>query len=119
MRLGLRYVAGLRAEAAARIVAARTRAPFAERGRPRGARGAAPRTSSTRWPSSARSPRIDPAAGRGAPALWQVAALERDPRSLFAGAPPPAGAFAAAEMTPLEETLADYRASGITHRART
>jgi error-prone DNA polymerase len=42
-----------------------------------------------------------------------VAALERDPRSLFAGAPPAPGASPLAEMSPLEETLADYRASGL------
>ena len=49
-------------------------------------------------------------------ALWQMAAVERDPRSLFAGAPPP-GADAGSplpELSPLETTLADYRTSGIT-----
>src|SRR5690606_27851424 len=52
------------------------------------------------------------ARGRRA-ALWQVAALERDPRSLFAGAPPPDEPSPLPEMTPLEATLADYRASGL------
>jgi error-prone DNA polymerase len=42
-----------------------------------------------------------------------VAAVERDPRSLFAGVAPPAGDAPLEEMSPLEETLADYRASGI------
>ena len=56
---------------------------------------------------------LDPAAATRRSALWQVAALERDPRSLFAGAAPPPGASPLEEMTPLEETLADYRASGM------
>jgi error-prone DNA polymerase len=43
-----------------------------------------------------------------------VAALERDPASLFAGAPPPPGPSPLSELTPFEETLADYRASGLT-----
>ena len=70
---------------------------------------------------------------RGAPdgrrdALWQVAALERDPRSLFAGreiARPAKPANAPQTSTPrttsplqamneIEETLADYRLSGLT-----
>jgi error-prone DNA polymerase len=56
---------------------------------------------------------VDPAAATRRSALWQVAALERDPRSLFAGAAPPPGPSPLEEMTPLEETLADYRASGV------
>jgi len=67
---------------------------------------------------------------RGAPksrrsALWQVAALERDPRSLFAGraiarsAPASTRPSAVPQsplppMTEIEETLADYRLSGLT-----
>ncbi len=69
---------------------------------------------------------------RGAPAtrrdaLWQVAALERDPRSLFAGreiakptsrkAPttsPTSPTSPLAPMSEIEETLADYRLSGLT-----
>ncbi len=56
-------------------------------------------------------------------ALWQVAALERDPRSLFAGralARPAAGNARDADASPLrplsalEETLADYRLAGLT-----
>ncbi len=52
-------------------------------------------------------------------ALWQVAALERDPRSLFAGralarpslSPVPSPL---PPLHPIEETLADYRLSGLT-----
>jgi error-prone DNA polymerase len=57
---------------------------------------------------------VDAAAGRRRSALWQVAALERDPRSLFAGASPPAADSPLEEMTPFEETLADYRVAGLT-----
>jgi len=56
--------------------------------------------------------------GLGAPtrrsALWQVAALERDPDSLFAGLAPASEASPLPEMAPIETTLADYRVSGIT-----
>jgi error-prone DNA polymerase len=57
---------------------------------------------------------IDPRAAERRSALWQVAALERDPRSLFAGVAPRAEPSPLPEMTPFEETLADYRASGMT-----
>ena len=46
--------------------------------------------------------------------LWQVAALERDPDSLFAGLPPDDTASPLPEMSAFEETLADYRHSGLT-----
>ena len=44
-----------------------------------------------------------------------MAALERDPTSLFAGVPPPgpgAGGSPLPEMSPLETTFADYRIAG-------
>jgi len=61
-------------------------------------------------------------------ALWQVSALERDPRSLFAGrpisrpsprpekecSPLPPSASPLPSLRPIEETLADYRLSGLT-----
>jgi error-prone DNA polymerase len=59
---------------------------------------------------------VDPRAGKRRAALWQVGALERDPRSLFAGVSPPD----ADAPSPLEEldalgtTLADYRSTGLT-----
>ena len=58
-------------------------------------------------------------------ALWQAAAVERDPHSLLAGAAPSARARdhsaapddgALPGMTAAEETLADYAASGVTVR---
>ncbi len=54
-----------------------------------------------------------PAARRAA--LWQVAGIERDRTSLFAGQMPrDAGTAPLAEPTPLETTLADYRIAGLT-----
>jgi error-prone DNA polymerase len=53
-------------------------------------------------------------------ALWQVAALERNPRSLFAGraiarsTSPESPESPLPPMTEIEETLADYRLSGLT-----
>jgi error-prone DNA polymerase len=51
-------------------------------------------------------------------ALWQVAAIERDPSSLFAGQMPreetPAARAPLEEMSALETTLADYRMGGLT-----
>ncbi|MCP4907178.1 MAG: DNA polymerase III subunit alpha [bacterium] len=70
--------------------------------------------------------RLRDAPGSRRDALWQVAALERDPRSLFAGReiaratkrpmpvapiPPPSPL---PPMSEIEETLADYRLSGLT-----
>jgi len=47
-------------------------------------------------------------------ALWQAAAVERDPSSLMAGAEPRKTAAPLREMTPVEETHADYRTTGVT-----
>jgi error-prone DNA polymerase len=52
-------------------------------------------------------------AGERRAALWQVAALERDRHSLFAGVPSE-DASPLPEMAPLEATLTDYRRSGLT-----
>jgi error-prone DNA polymerase len=112
VRLGLRYVTGLRAEAGAAIAAERARAPFAS------AADLAARVTLRQGELDALAElgalaSLDPSAASRRSALWQVAAVERDPRSLFAGTPPPAAPSPLAEMTPLEETLADYRASGM------
>ena len=87
LRLGLRYVAGLRAEPGrARRRGAPARALPRRRG-PVRARGAAPRRA--RHARRARRARRRSIRGaRRRAALWQVAALERDPRSLFAGVAP-------------------------------
>jgi error-prone DNA polymerase len=112
VRIPLRYVTGLRAEAGRAIAAERRRAPFA------GAADLAARVPLRQNELDALAELgalagIDPAAASRRSALWQVAAVERDPRSLFAGTPPAAAPSPLAEMTPLEATLADYRASGL------
>ncbi len=133
VRIGLRFVSRLREEAARRLEAERSRAPL---------------TSAADLAQRARLGRaeldtlaelgalagIEPQAAGRRTALWQVAALDRDPDSLFAGtrfaeARAAGSSFAGApfaratpgesecpldEMTPLEETLADYRSSGLT-----
>jgi error-prone DNA polymerase len=113
VRLGLRYAAGLHRESGEAIAAARARAPF---------RGVADLTKRVALRRDALDTlaelgalaSIDPAARTRRGALWQVAALERDPSSLFAGQPPAEAASPLPEMTALEVTLADYRCSGIT-----
>jgi len=116
VRIGLRYVTGLRAEIGERLEVERALTPFASiadlggRCAPRqreldalaelGALGALD-SSAERGTGSRRS------------ALWQVAAVERDPKSLFAGVSPEPSSSPLPEMTPLEETLADYRTAGL------
>ncbi|HEX2485892.1 MAG TPA: error-prone DNA polymerase, partial [Myxococcota bacterium] len=113
VRLGLRYVGGLRADVGERLVAERERAPFTS------AADLAGRVGLRRGELDALAElgslaSVDPTAGTRRAALWQVAALERDPRSLFAGVAPRVERSPLPEMTPFEETLADYRASGMT-----
>jgi len=115
VRLGLRYVRGLSADAGARLVAARAAAPFATLA-DFAARAAPKRHELAALAEAGSLAGIDPAASERRSALWQVAALERDPRSLFAGVPPPdADAPSPLEaLGPLETTLADYRSTGLT-----
>src|SRR5260370_36204267 len=47
-------------------------------------------------------------------AMWNAAAVDRDPDSLLAGVKPRPGAAPLATMSPMDETLADYAATGIT-----
>ncbi|TMB21505.1 MAG: hypothetical protein E6J59_05680, partial [Deltaproteobacteria bacterium] len=107
IRLGLRYVLGLRAEAAARLVAARPFGSVTE---------AAQRGGLTRS-------EIETLAHAGAfaalglarrEALWQAAAVERDPASLLARVRPPRAGAPLPPMTPFEETAADYAATQLT-----
>jgi len=107
IRLGLRYVQGLRAEAAARLVAARPLGSVAEAGQ----RGAL------------RQDELATLAHAGAfaafglarrEALWQAAAVERDPASLLARVRPARSDTPLPPMTPCEETAADYAATHLT-----
>ncbi len=110
LRLGLKYVAGLRAETAARIERERAARPFAS---------IADFTARV----APNHPELDALAYAGAfaafgmgrrAALWQAAAVERDPRGLFAGVEPAAGAVPLAAMDAMAETRADYAATGLT-----
>jgi error-prone DNA polymerase len=47
-------------------------------------------------------------------ALWNAAAVERDPKSLFAGVKPRSAPAPLPAMLPIEETCADYAATGLT-----
>jgi error-prone DNA polymerase len=113
VRLGLRHVTGMRRETALCIESERRRAPF---------RDAADLTARVRL----RRGELEALAELGAlaglgpatrgrrSALWQVAALEREPGSLFAGRPAPPDPCPLPEPDAFEQTLADYRRSGIT-----
>jgi error-prone DNA polymerase len=115
VRIGLRYVRGLSADAGARLLEARTRAPFASLA-DLAARAAPKRHELDALAEAGALAGIDPGAAERRSALWQVGALERDPRSLFAGVPPPdAEAPSPLEaLGPFETTLADYRSTGLT-----
>jgi error-prone DNA polymerase len=116
VRLGLRLVRGLREESAQRILGERERSPFcdladlAARCRP------SRQEIETLAALGALSGLL---AGEGArerrrrSALWQVAALPRG-EDLFAGAAPAVEEVDLPPMGPLQETLADYRGSGVT-----
>jgi error-prone DNA polymerase len=107
VRLGLRYVAGLRREAAERLVAARPVGSVAEAAQA----------------GRLRRDEVEMLAHAGAfaafgltrrQALWQASAAERDPGSLLARVRPARAATPLHPMTPLEETAADYAATGLT-----
>src|SRR5207249_9454696 len=107
VRLGMRYVLGLGEEAARRLVAGRPLASVAE---------AAQR-------GCLRKDEVEALAHAGAfaafgltrrEALWQAAAVERDPASLIARVRPRAAATPLPPMTPFEETAADYAATHLT-----
>ena len=107
VRIGLRYVQGLREETGRRIEAAR---PFTGPG-------------DLARRARLRRDELERVAHGGALAcfgrnrravLWQVAAVERDPQSLLARAEAPAAGSPLPEMSAVEETLADYESSGLT-----
>ncbi|MDJ0790225.1 MAG: error-prone DNA polymerase, partial [Myxococcota bacterium] len=115
LRLGLRYVRSLSAETGERIETARRDAPFTSLAD--FARRTAPKRNEIESLAEAGAlAGVDPAAKARRSALWQVSALDRDPGSLFAGTPPRDANRPSPlpELTPLEDTLADYHATGIT-----
>jgi error-prone DNA polymerase len=122
LRLGLRYINGLREETGLRIEAERRRGPF------KSLADLAARVAPNKR-------EIEALAWAGAfagfghtrrEALWQAAAVERDPTSLLAGVEPSSdhdhgksgskhGSHSGLPaITPLEDTMADYAASGLT-----
>jgi error-prone DNA polymerase len=113
VRLGLRYVNGLREQTGLALAAARAQRPFADLA------DLVRRVSLRQGELEALAElgalaAIDPRARTRRAALWQVAGLERDSHSLFAGLAPDDGESPLADLTPLEATLADYRRSGVT-----
>ncbi|MEM9175701.1 MAG: DNA polymerase III subunit alpha [Myxococcota bacterium] len=128
VRIGLDAVGGLKATTAARIVTARRGGGFEDLGD--FVRQVAPdRNELEALAELGALARLRGASKGRRDALWQVAALERDPNSLFAGreiarasgrqdeAPvdPKQGPGSPLEpMDALDETLADYRLAGLT-----
>jgi error-prone DNA polymerase len=107
VRLGLRYVAGLRRDAAERLVATRPITSVADAAQ----RGGLARDE------------LETLAHAGAfasfgltrrAALWQAAAVERDRTSLLARLRPAPARTTLPEMGALEETAADYATAGLT-----
>ena len=115
VRVGLRYVRGLSADTGERLVGVREAAAFSSLA-DFAARVAPKRNEIEALAEAGALAGIDARAAKRRSALWQVGALERDPRSLFAGVSPP-GADAESpldELDALETTLADYRSTGLT-----
>jgi error-prone DNA polymerase len=113
VRLGLRYVNGLREAAGLALAGERARQPFADLADLVRRVPLRPSELAALAELGALAA-IDPRARTRRSALWQVAGLERESHSLFAGLAPDDGESPLAEMTPLEATLADYRRSGLT-----
>jgi error-prone DNA polymerase len=112
VRLGLRFVRGLREASGRSIETACAERRFAH------AADLAQRAGLSRAELFALAElgalgSIDGSLATRREALWQVAGLEPDSLSLLAGAPSPETPSPLPAMTPLEETLADYRASGL------
>ena len=110
MRMGLRYVTGLREEVGLRIESERARRQFDSIA-----------DLTARVGPNRRE--IDALAYAGAfaafglarrDAMWNAAAVERDPKSLLAGVKPRDSEVPLASMAPIDETLADYAATGLT-----
>jgi error-prone DNA polymerase len=111
LRIGLRYVNGLGEATARRIEAARARAPFATLG-DLVTRAALQEDERLRL---ARAGACAVFGARRRDVLWQLAALDRDPVTLFASRRAPAETTSPLPpTTALEDTLADYASMGLT-----
>jgi error-prone DNA polymerase len=112
LRLGLRYISGLRQEVGLRIERARAARPFSSVADLAARAGPNRRELDAMAHAGALG-----ALGRGLQrrdAQWQAAAVELDRASLLAGVEPSPSATNLPRMTPLEETLADYTSAGLT-----
>ena len=110
VRLGLRYISGLRQETGERIEQQRSVQPFSS-------------TADFTARVGINKREVDSLAHGGAfssfgltrrDALWQVSALDRDPASLFARVPPATIRSPLPQMDALEETAADFATTGLT-----
>jgi error-prone DNA polymerase len=110
LRMGLKYVMGLREETGLRIERERCVQPFSS------IADLVRRVAHNRR-------ELDTLAYAGAlsafgktrrESLWQASAVERDPGSLFAGVDPRPSQSRLPAMTPMEETRADYATTGLT-----
>jgi error-prone DNA polymerase len=115
LRLGLRYVSGLREASARRVEAERTQAPFASLGDLVGRAG----LQEHERRQLANAGACAAFGGHRRDVLWQLAALDRDPTTLFSSGSSVDATTAVASsplpaMSPLEETLADYASTGLT-----
>jgi error-prone DNA polymerase len=115
VRVGLRYVRGLSGDTGRRLVGAREAAVFTSLA-DFAARVGPKKNELEALAEAGALAGIDARAAGRRSALWQVGALERDPRSLFAGIPPPDAEAESPleELGALETTLADYRSTGLT-----
>jgi error-prone DNA polymerase len=111
VRLGLRFVHGLREVSGAAVVRERGPRPYRDLG-DLAARSALPRKELAMLARAGALSGIG--AGERRQALWQIAALPRAKESLLRGALPPASQFRTPAMSPMEELLADYAATGMT-----
>jgi error-prone DNA polymerase len=112
VRLGLRFVRGLREAGGERLLRARRERPF------RDVADLAARAGLQRSEMSNLA-ELGALAGLGRggsrrSVLWQVIGLPPPEERLFAGREPPDSKADPRAMSPLEETLADYRNSGVT-----
>ena len=113
VRIGLRFAQGLRERTAAQLIAERDAHGFEDLG------DLVRRTAFQRDELDTLAELGALASLPGAPqerraALWQVAGIERDTTSLFAGRSSSSEASPLAELDPLETTLTDYRLAGMT-----
>jgi error-prone DNA polymerase len=112
VRLGLRFVAGMREAAAKRLVEARRERSFRDVA-DLGARAMLQRREMT---ALAELGALDDLHGKRSrrSALWQVVGLPPPEEGLLAGREPSPSTMESPPMSALDETLADYRASGLT-----